>query len=92
VTKRDALAKKMRKAYALFIQAMVDGRMSEEEIGNLEDAIGEVRILLSEVIADKEETGDVSRTQDASQASETSPTRPVGSGSQRRMRIGGRDH
>jgi len=92
VTKRDALAKKMRKAYALFIQAMVDGRMSEEEIGNLEDAIGEVRILLSQVIADKEEQGDVSTKEDGRQASETQAVGPVGDRRQRRVRIGGGNH
>jgi len=78
----------MRKAYALFIQAMVDGRMTEEEIGNLEEAIVEVRILLAEVIADKEESVDDS-TKEVISPGDQEAQRRVGSRRKRGLRIGG---
>jgi len=63
MTKRDRLARSMRRAYALFVDHMISGRITEEERNELDDAIAETRLLLHEQDRESEETSEEPTTE-----------------------------
>jgi len=78
MTKRDRLARSLRRAYTLFVDHMISGRITEEERNELDDAIAETRLLLLQHNTESEETSDVPTTEELPEARQATAQRHMG--------------